>query len=80
MLVSHVQQRDSVIHIHVSILFLVFFSFRLLHNIEQISLGGTVSLYWLAILNIVACTRHFLLRELWNGLLLASLGHLCVGK
>ena len=80
MLVSHVQQSDSVIHIHVSILFLVLFSFRLLQNIEQISLGGTVSLYWLPILNIVACTCHFLLRELWNGLLLASLGHLCVGK
>ena len=78
-LVSYIQQSDSVIHIHVSILFLILFPFRLLQNIEQSSLCGTVSLYWLPILNIVSCTCHFLLRELWNRLLLASLGHLCVG-
>ena len=33
-LVSGVQQSDSVIHIHVSILFQILFPFRLLHNIE----------------------------------------------
>ena len=78
-LVLGTQQSGSVIHIHVSILFLILFPFRLLQNIEQSSLCGTVSLYWLPILNIVSRTCHFLLRELWNRLLLASLGHLCVG-
>ena len=34
-LVSGVQQSDSVIHIHVSILFQILFPFRLLQNIEQ---------------------------------------------
>ena len=37
-LVSAVQQSDSVIHIHVSILFQILFPFRLLQNIEQSSL------------------------------------------
>ena len=37
-LVSGVQQSDSVIHIHVSILVQVLFPFRLLQNIEQSSL------------------------------------------
>ena len=34
-LVSGVQPSDSVIHIHVSILFQILFPFRLLHNVEQ---------------------------------------------
>ena len=34
-LVSGVQKSDSVIHIHVSILFQILLPFRLLHNIEQ---------------------------------------------
>ena len=34
-LVSGVQQSDSVIHIHVSILFQILFPFRLLQSIEQ---------------------------------------------
>ena len=38
MLVLGVQQSDSVIHIHVSILFSIFIPIRLLHNIEQSSL------------------------------------------
>ena len=42
MLVSGVQQSDSVIHIHVSILFQILFPFRLLHNIGQRSLCYTV--------------------------------------
>ena len=41
-LVSGVQQSDSVIRIHVSILFQILFPFRLLQNIEQHSLCYTV--------------------------------------
>ena len=41
-LVSGVQQSESVIHIHVSILFQILFPFGLLHNIEQSSLCYTV--------------------------------------
>ena len=43
-LVSDIQQSDSVIHVHVSILFQVLFPFRLLQSIEQ------------SFLNIVVCT------------------------
>ena len=35
LLVSGLQQSDSVIHIHISILFQILFPFRLLHDIEQ---------------------------------------------
>ena len=55
-LVSGVQQSDSVIHIHVSILFQILFPFRLLHNIEQSSLCYTVGPCWLSMLNIAVCT------------------------
>ena len=41
-LVSGVQQSNSVIHIHVYILFQILFPFRLLQNIEQSSLCYTV--------------------------------------
>ena len=51
-LVSGVQQSDSVIHIHVSILFRILFPFRLLQNIEPSSLSYTVGPCWLSILNI----------------------------
>ena len=54
MLVSGVQQGDSVIHIHVSILFQILFPFRLLHNTEQSSLCYTVGPCWLSILSISA--------------------------
>ena len=37
--VSGVQQSDSVIHVHISILFQILFPFRLLHNTEQNSLA-----------------------------------------
>ena len=37
-IVSGVQQSDSVIHIHVSILFQILFAIRLLQNIKQSSL------------------------------------------
>ena len=52
-LVSGAQQSDSVIHVHVSILFQVLFPFRLLQNIEQSSLGYKVGPCWLYILSIV---------------------------
>ena len=54
-LVSGVQQSDSVIHIHISILLQVLFPFRLLLNIEQSSLCYAVSPCWLSILSIVVC-------------------------
>ena len=54
-LVSGVQQSDSVIHIHVSILFQILFPFRLLQSIEQSSLCYTVDPCRLSILNIVVC-------------------------
>ena len=56
MLVSGVQQSDSVQHIHVSILFQILFPFRLLQNIEQSSLCYTVGPCWLSILNITVYT------------------------
>ena len=49
-LVSGVQQSDSVIHIHVSILFQILFPFRLLQNIEYSALCYTVGPRWLSIL------------------------------
>ena len=55
-LVSGIQQSDSVIHIHASILFQILFPFRLLQNIEQSSLCYTVGLCWLSIINIAVCT------------------------
>ena len=55
-IVSGVQQSDSVIHIHVSILFQILSPFRLLYNIEQSSLCYTVGPCWLSILNIAVRT------------------------
>ena len=55
-LVSGVQQSDSVIHIHASILFQILFPFRLLQNIEQSSVCYTVGPCWLSNLNIAVCT------------------------
>ena len=56
MLVSVVQQSDSVIHIHISILFQTLFPFKLLHNIKQSSLCFTVGPCWFSILNTAVCT------------------------
>ena len=56
MLVSGVQQSDSVIHTHVCTLFQVLFPFKLLQSIEQSSLGYTVGPCWLSILCILVCT------------------------
>ena len=55
-LVSGVQQSDSVMHIYISILFQILFPFRLLQSIEQSSLCYTVGPCWLSILNTVLCT------------------------
>ena len=55
-LVSGVQQSDSVIHICVSIVFQILFPFRLLQNIEQNSLCYAIGVCWLFILNIAVCT------------------------
>ena len=55
-IVSGVQQSDSVIHAHVSILFQNLFLFRLSHNIEPSSLCYTLSPCWLSTLNIAVCT------------------------
>ena len=54
--ISGVQQSDSVIHTHVSVLFQVLFPFRLLQNFEQRSLCCVVDPRWLSILNIAICT------------------------
>ena len=55
-IVSGVQQSDSVVHIHVSIFFQILFPFTLLQNIEQSSLCYTVGPCWLSIVNITLCT------------------------
>ena len=56
MIVSHEQQRDSAIHVHVSILPQIPLLSRLPHNIEQNSLCYIVTPRWLSILNIAVCT------------------------
>ena len=56
MLVSGVQQSDSVVHIHVSILFQILLTFRLLHDIDQSSLNYAVGPCWLLILIIAVGT------------------------
>ena len=73
-LVSGVQQSDSVIHIHVSFLFQVLFPFRLLQNIEQSSLCYTVGPCWLSILNIAVCTCQWdtILNKTFTGHLLCA--------
>ena len=50
-LVSGLQQSDSVIQIHMSILFQILFPVRLLQNIKQSSLCYTLSPCWLFIFN-----------------------------
>ena len=54
-LVSGVEQSDSVIYIHVSMLSQILFPFRL-RNIEQSSLCYPVGPCWLSILYILVCT------------------------
>ena len=56
MLVSSIQQSDSVIYIHVSILYQILFPCRLSQGIEQRSLYYTVGPCWLSVLNRAVCT------------------------
>ena len=49
-LVSGVQQSDSVIHTHISILFQILFPYRLLQSTGESSLCYTVGPHWLSIL------------------------------
>ena len=58
-IVSVEQQRDSAIHIHVSILPQTPLPSRLPHGIEQHSLCYKVGACWLSILNIAVCTYHW---------------------
>ena len=51
MIVSYGQQRDSIVHRHVSIFPQTPLQFRLPHNIEQSSLCSTAGSCWLFILN-----------------------------
>ena len=53
--VSGEQQRDSIIHIHVSILPQIPLPSRLPHNTEQSSLCCTAGPCWLSILNTAVC-------------------------
>ena len=71
-LVSGVQQSDSVIHIPVSILFQIPFQLRLLHNIEQSSLCYTVDPCWLSILTTAMGTCHTNARNAEEGILQVS--------
>ena len=52
MLVSGVLQRDSVMHMQVSLLFQILSFFTVFHNTEQSSLCCIVGPQWLSILNI----------------------------
>ena len=52
-LVSRVQQSDSVTHLHVYILLQILFPLKLLQNIEQSSLCYTVGPCWLSIIFLV---------------------------
>ena len=55
-IVSDGQQRDSAIHVRVSILPQIPLPSRLPHNTEQSSLWYTLSPCWLSILNKAVCT------------------------
>ena len=59
-LVSGIEQSDSVIHIHVSILFQILFPVRLLQNVEQSSLCYTVGPCWLSNTEAFSCGRDWL--------------------
>ena len=58
-IVSGGQQRDSAVHIHVSILAQTPLPSRLPHNVEQSSLYCTVGPCWVSVLNTAVCTFHF---------------------
>ena len=58
-LVSGVQQGDSIVHIHVSIPFQFLFPLRLLQKTEQSSLCYPIGPCWSSILNIAVCVCQF---------------------
>ena len=62
-IVSSIQQSNSVIHLHVSIFLQIVFPFKLSQNIEQRFLCYTVGPCWLSILDIAVCTSQPL--QLW---------------
>ena len=51
-LISGVQKSNSVVHIHVAVIFQILFPYRLLQSTEQSSLCYTVGSCWLSIVNI----------------------------
>ena len=55
MSVSGVQQSDSIICIHIFILFQILSPYGLLQNVEWSSLCYTVSHCWLSVLYVVVC-------------------------
>ena len=56
MLVSGIQQSDSVIHTYIYIyIFQILFPYRLLQNIKYSSMCYTVGPCWLPILYVVVC-------------------------
>ena len=59
--VSGVQQSDSVLHIHVSVIFQILFPFRLLQYIKQSPLCYIVGPCWLSILFIYLFLDFFIL-------------------
>lgn len=77
MIVSGVQQSESVMNIHVSIPFQILFLFRLLHNIEQHSLCCTVDPCWLSTLFIFEIILFVYLIFTILGLLLLGLLYSC---
>ena len=77
-LVSGVQQSDSVIHIHVSIPFPILFPFRLLQNTERSSLCCTIGACWLSVLSIAVGTcpsAKILLRSRQAGVLFTPVAY-----
>ena len=57
MIIPGGEQRDSAIHIHVSVFLQTPLPSRLPHDTEQSSLCYTVGPCWLSILNTAVCTR-----------------------
>ena len=62
-LVSGVQQSDSVLYIHVFILFQIISPVRLLQNTEQSSLCYTVGCSWLSILKLLKVSMTHILEK-----------------
>ena len=60
-LVSGIQQSDSVLYIHIFILFQIIFPVRLLQDIEQSSLCYTVGCSWLSILKLLKVSMTHIL-------------------